>query len=72
MLAFISFVPILTTLVLMAVFNTPAKKALPISFFICVLSAFFIWKMDFSAIEPRLSLVVLTRSFGELQAKLHQ
>ena len=50
MLAFISFVPILTTLVLMAVFNTPAKKALPISFFICVLSAFFIWKMDFSSI----------------------
>lgn len=46
MLAFLSFVPILLTLVLMAVFNTPAKKALPISFLVCVLSALFIWKME--------------------------
>jgi len=46
MLAFLSFLPILLTLVLMAAFNTPAKKALPISFAVCVLSALFIWKME--------------------------
>lgn len=46
MLAFLSFLPILLTLVLMAVFNTPARKALPASFVVCVLSAVFIWKME--------------------------
>ena len=46
MLAFLSFVPILLTMILMAVFNTPARKALPISWAVCCLGALFIWKME--------------------------
>lgn len=50
MLAFVSFVPILLTMILMAVFNTPARRALPISWAVCCVSALFIWKMEPTAV----------------------
>nr|WP_207753391.1 L-lactate permease [Sporosalibacterium faouarense] len=42
-----AFLPILATIVLMVVFNWPAKKALPTAWVLAALVALGIWKMDF-------------------------
>lgn len=46
-LAFVAFIPILFTIIVMAAFNWPAKKALPIAWAIAMVIAFSVWKMDF-------------------------
>ena len=46
MLALLAFLPILTTLILMTVFNWPAKKSLAISWVMALAFAFFFWKTD--------------------------
>ena len=46
LLALLAFLPILVTIVLMTVFNQPAKRALPISWLLCVIIGAFAWKMD--------------------------
>ncbi len=45
--AAIAALPILFTIIFMAVFNWPAKRALPFSWLIACLVAGFVWKMDF-------------------------
>jgi len=47
MYAFMAFLPILVTIVLMAAFNWPAKRALPISWALSVVIALTLWQMDF-------------------------
>lgn len=47
MYAFAAFLPILVTIILMAAFNWPAKKALPISWLLSCIIALTIWQMDF-------------------------
>ncbi|PVX52151.1 lactate permease [Balneicella halophila] len=47
MSALLAFLPILVTIILMAGFNWPAKKALPLSWILAVAVALFYWKMDF-------------------------
>ena len=44
--AIIAFLPILVTILLMTVFNWPAKKALPLAWAMYVLIGLFIWKID--------------------------
>ena len=46
LLALLAFLPILVTIVLMTVFNWPAKKALPLSWALCVIIGITVWKMD--------------------------
>ena len=46
LLALLAFLPILVTIVLMTVFNWPAKKALPLSWALCVIIGVAVWKMD--------------------------
>jgi lactate permease len=45
-LALLAFIPILFTIVVMAVFNWPAKKALPVAWILTVAIAFFTWSID--------------------------
>ena len=47
MYAIIAFVPILVTIVLMAVFNWPAKRALPLAWLLAVIFGIALWKMSF-------------------------
>lgn len=47
MLAFMAFLPILVTIVLMAAFNWPAKRALPVSWALSAGIALSVWQMDF-------------------------
>ena len=47
MLAFMAFLPILVTIVLMAAFNWPAKRALPLSLVLSGGIALTVWQMDF-------------------------
>lgn len=51
--AAIAALPILFTIIFMAVFNWPAKRALPFSWLISCLVAGFVWKMDFLEISAR-------------------
>ncbi len=44
--AIIAFLPILVTILLMTVFNWPAKKALPLAWAMYVLIGLFVWKID--------------------------
>lgn len=46
-LAFVAFIPILFTIIVMAAFNWPAKRALPVAWIIAMVIAFSVWKMDF-------------------------
>lgn len=45
-LAIIAAVPILFTIVVMAAFNWPAKRALPIAWVIAAATALFVWQVD--------------------------
>lgn len=45
MYALIAFVPLIFTVVVMAVFNWPAKRALPLAWLIASILAFSVWKM---------------------------
>ena len=47
MYAFIAFLPILLTIVLMVAFNWPAKRALPLSWLVSAVIALTVWQMDF-------------------------
>lgn len=47
MLAFMAAVPILVTIILMAAFNWPAKRALPVSWVLAAGIALTVWQMDF-------------------------
>lgn len=44
--ALLAFLPILTTVVLMGVFNWAAKKALPTALLITAIISFFVWKIN--------------------------
>ena len=44
--AFLAFLPILVTIVLMTVFSWPAKKALPLAWGMCAIFGVAVWKMD--------------------------
>lgn len=46
MYALLAFIPIVFCVVVMAVFNWPAKIALPISWFITAVLGFFVWKLE--------------------------
>lgn len=50
MLALLAFLPILTTLILMMVFNWPAKRCLLISWIMAGIFAFFFWDIDLKAL----------------------
>lgn len=50
MLALIAFLPILATLVLMMVFNWPAKRCLLISWIMALVFSFFFWGVDVTAL----------------------
>ena len=50
MLAILAFIPILLTLVLMMVFNWPAKKCLILSWILAVIFALLFWKIDIMAL----------------------
>lgn len=50
MLAFLAFLPILVVVVLMAVLNYPAKKALPLAWLMTCAAALFGWGMEISAV----------------------
>jgi len=50
MLAIFAFLPILATLVLMMVFNWPAKRCLLISWLMACVFAFVLWKVDLLAL----------------------
>ena len=72
MYALIAFLPILATVVFMAVLNWPAKRALPISFGLACLLGLFIWKMKpwellaYSVYGVLSSLDVLIIIFGAI------
>ena len=53
LLALLAFLPILVTIVLMTVFNWPAKKALPLSWALCVIIGVTVWKMDILTITAQ-------------------
>ncbi len=44
--ALLAFLPILVTIVLMTVFNWPAKRALPLAWFMCAVIGVAAWKME--------------------------
>ena len=46
MMALIASIPILLVIVLMLIFNKPAKIALPIGWAVALLIALFYWKQD--------------------------
>lgn len=46
MYAFMAFLPILATIILMAIFNWPAKRALPLAWLLSAGIALTIWQMD--------------------------
>lgn len=46
MLALLAFIPILTTLILMTVFNWPAKRCLLIAWVIAIVFSFAFWKVE--------------------------
>jgi lactate permease len=46
MYALLAFLPILFCVVAMAVFNTPAKYAMPVSWLMAAILGFFFWKME--------------------------
>ncbi len=50
MIAILAFLPILLTLILMMVFNWPAKWCLLISWILAMVFAFFFWDIDFGAL----------------------
>lgn len=50
MLALLAFLPILTTLILMVVFNWPAKRCLLISWLMAGVFAFFFWDVEFKSL----------------------
>lgn len=50
MLALVAFLPILATLVLMMVFNWPAKRCLVISWLMACVLGFFFWDIDIKAL----------------------
>ena len=50
MLAVLAFLPILTTLILMMVFNWPAKRCLLISWVMAVAFGYFFWNIKFGAL----------------------
>ncbi len=50
MYAILAFLPILLSVVLMTVFNKPAKTVLPLSFLLACVLGFFVWKMPIYAI----------------------
>lgn len=50
MLALLAFIPILVTLILMMVFNWPAKWCLLISWILSAVFAFFFWDIDIKAL----------------------
>ncbi len=50
MFAIVAFLPILTTLILMMVFNWPAKRCLMISWLMALVFAFFFWDVDVLAL----------------------
>ncbi|MDD3221069.1 MAG: L-lactate permease [Clostridia bacterium] len=50
MYALIAFVPLIFTVVVMAVFNWPAKRALPLAWLITGILAFAIWKMEIGTV----------------------
>lgn len=50
MYAFLAFLPILLTIILMAVMSVPARRALPLSWLVCCSAAYLAWKMDLKSI----------------------
>ena len=46
MYAIIAFTPIIFTVIVMAGFNWPAKRALPLAWLITAILSLVIWKMD--------------------------
>ncbi len=46
MYALIAFIPLIITVVLMVVFNRPAKRVLPLTWLLSCVIAFIIWKMN--------------------------
>ena len=50
MYALLAFIPILFCVVTMAVFNWPAKYAMPLTWLIAVLLGIFAWGMDFLSV----------------------
>ena len=50
MLAVLAFLPILTTLILMMVFNWPAKRCLLISWIMAAVFGLLFWKIDAMAL----------------------
>lgn len=50
MYAFLAFLPIFITFLLMAVWNRPAKHALPLAWLIASLLSFFVWKVDIKTV----------------------
>lgn len=50
MFALIAFIPILLTILLMAGFNMPAKKTLPIALLLAWIIALAVWRMDLLAV----------------------
>ncbi|MBO8168625.1 MAG: L-lactate permease [Thermoanaerobacteraceae bacterium] len=71
-LAFIAFIPILFTVVVMTVFSWPAKRALPLAWVLSVVIAFGVWRMDaqhvfgFSIFGVLKALDVLIIIFGAI------
>lgn len=59
--ALVAFLPILSTLILMMVFNRPAKEALPLAWGLAGLLGILVWKMD-------IKTVAATTVFGFLSA----
>lgn len=72
MLAFIAFLPILVTIILMTAFNWPAKRALPLAWLLASLVGLTTWKMDilhiagFSIFGALKALDVLIIIFGAI------
>lgn len=50
MYAFVAFLPILVTIILMVVLNWGAKKALPLAWGIAAIVALLVWKMDLHSV----------------------
>ena len=48
MYALFAFIPLIFTIVLMVVFNLPAKHTLPLTWLLSCIIAFIIWKMNFT------------------------
>jgi lactate permease len=46
MIALVAFAPILLTIVLMGIFNWPAKRALPLAWLLAAIVSLLVWKID--------------------------